>query len=165
MGGTAHHSCPCHCLAVSDVQEVVEHFESARRERSCVPCLHFIINDSVSALRFTVLDSVQTVPRTLDTPSVRNRRAELRQVKSPFRISGRLHPEALVVPVKALGASIALDKHLTVNEVAKLWHMHPSTIRRIFGTMEGVIKLGAGKHKTLYIPERLLVTKHRELAG
>jgi hypothetical protein len=68
---------------------------------------------------------------------------------------------ALEIPTEK---PIALDKHFTVTEVAKLWHMHPKTIRRIFGSMVGVIKLGAGK-KILYIPERLLEEKHRELAG
>jgi AraC-like DNA-binding protein len=60
--------------------------------------------------------------------------------------------------------SIALDEHFSVSEVAAMWGMSPKTIRRMFGTMEGVIKLGSAK-KTLFIPARLLEQKHRELAG
>jgi hypothetical protein len=43
--------------------------------------------------------------------------------------------------------------------------MHPSTIRRIFGSMIGVIKYGVGKYRTLYIPARLLEETHQNLAA
>jgi hypothetical protein len=59
---------------------------------------------------------------------------------------------------------IATDQHFSVSEVAAMWGMHPKTIRRMFGSMAGVIKLGSRK-KTLFIPARLLEQKHRELAG
>jgi hypothetical protein len=67
-------------------------------------------------------------------------------------------------PPAVMPEPLALDEHFTVTEVAKLWHMHPRTIRRIFGSMIGVIKLGTGK-KTLFIPQRLLEETHRRLAG
>jgi hypothetical protein len=67
-------------------------------------------------------------------------------------------------PAAVMPEPLALDEHFTVTEVAKLWHMHPRTIRRIFGNMVGVIKLGEGK-RTLFIPERLLEEQHRKLAG
>lgn len=67
-------------------------------------------------------------------------------------------------PTPALETPIALDRHFTVSEVAKKWHMCPRTIRRMFGSVAGVMKLGT-KKKTLYIPTRLLEEKHRELAG
>jgi hypothetical protein len=77
------------------------------------------------------------------------------------KVRRRNQPEpAAVMPEEP----IALDEHFTVTEVAKLWHMNPRTIRRIFGTMVGVIKLGEGK-RTLFIPQRVLEQKHRELAA
>jgi len=69
-----------------------------------------------------------------------------------------------VEPAKPEPTPVALDKHFTVSEVAAMWGMCPKTIRRMFGTMAGVIKLGAAK-KTLFIPARVLEQKHRELAG
>jgi hypothetical protein len=60
---------------------------------------------------------------------------------------------------------ISQDRHFTANEVAALWHMHPSTIRRIFGSVIGVIKYGVGKYRTLYIPARLLEETHQNLAA
>lgn len=60
---------------------------------------------------------------------------------------------------------ISQDQHFTANQVAELWGMHPSTIRRIFGSMIGVIKYGVGKYRTLYIPARLLEEVHQGLAA
>jgi hypothetical protein len=69
------------------------------------------------------------------------------------------------VPGPATEKPISQDRHFTANEVAALWRMHPSTIRRIFGSMIGVIKYGVGKYRTLYIPARLLEEVHQGLAA
>jgi hypothetical protein len=68
-------------------------------------------------------------------------------------------------PEPATEKPISQDRHFTANEVAALWRMHPSTIRRIFGSMIGVIKYGVGKYRTLYIPARLLEEVHQGLAA
>ena len=68
-------------------------------------------------------------------------------------------------PEPATEKPISQDRHFTANEVAALWRMHPSTIRRIFGSMIGVIKYGTGKYRTLYIPSRLLEEVHQGLAA
>ena len=60
---------------------------------------------------------------------------------------------------------ISQDEHFTANEVAELWGIHPSTVRRIFASVVGVIKLGVGKYRTLLIPARVLELKHQELAA
>lgn len=73
--------------------------------------------------------------------------------------------EPTTVPEPATEKPISQDRHFTANEVAALWRMHPSTIRRIFGSMIGVIKYGVGKYRTLYIPARLLEEAHRGLAA
>lgn len=70
-----------------------------------------------------------------------------------------------VEPVKPEPTPIALDQHFSVSEVAAMWGMCPKTIRRMFGTMEGVIKLGSARRRVIFIPARLLDEKHRELAG
>lgn len=51
------------------------------------------------------------------------------------------------------------------NQVAEFWGIHPSTVRRIFDSVIGVIKLGNGKYRTILIPERVLELKHQELAA
>jgi AraC-like DNA-binding protein len=88
--------------------------------------------------------------------------AKLARLQERVRRRNQAEPvPALEIPTEK---PIALDEHFTVTEVATLWHMNPKTVRRIFASMEGVIKLGEGK-KTLFIPKRLLEQKHRELAS
>jgi len=73
--------------------------------------------------------------------------------------------EPAPVPEPATEKPISQDRHFTANEVAALWRMHPSTIRRIFGSVIGVIKLGTGKYRTILIPERVLEEVHHGLAA
>ena len=54
----------------------------------------------------------------------------------------------------------APEKHHTPSQLAKLWNMHPSTIRRVFGDMPGVLKFRVtgkackkSKRVTIRIPE------------
>ena len=58
---------------------------------------------------------------------------------------------------------ISQDLHFTVQQVAKLWSMHASTIRRTFSNMPGVLKIGTAQ-KPLFIPARVLEEVHRELS-
>jgi len=58
---------------------------------------------------------------------------------------------------------ISQDLHFTVQQVAKLWSMHASTIRRTFSNVPGVLKIGTAQ-KTLFIPARILEEVHRELS-
>lgn len=70
---------------------------------------------------------------------------------------------------------IAEEKHYSVPEAAELWGVSRATIRRIFASMPGVIKLGhldrkgtgAGRrrHVTLSIPASLLQKVHAQVAG
>jgi hypothetical protein len=81
------------------------------------------------------------------------------------RLQAKARKRNAIEPVKPeLGAAIATDQHYSVRQVSAMWGMSPRTIRRMFGTMPGVIKLGQRK-TTLFIPHRLLEEKHRELAG
>jgi hypothetical protein len=61
----------------------------------------------------------------------------------------------------------AFEKHYTVAAVATMWSMSASTVRRIFGKVPGVIKLGrtangrgARKYRKLLIPETILRTQY-----
>jgi hypothetical protein len=87
----------------------------------------------------------------------------LLRLQEKARKRNAVEPTPVVEPVT--GKPISQDHHFTANEVAALWHMHPSTIRRIFGSMVGVIKYGVGKYRTLYIPARLLEEVHQGLAA
>lgn len=59
---------------------------------------------------------------------------------------------------------IEQDQHFSVPQVAQMWGIHVSTVRRIFWNMHGVIKLGS-KHKTLFIPSRVLKAIHQALSA
>jgi hypothetical protein len=57
----------------------------------------------------------------------------------------------------------AFEKHYTVSEIAKLWNLDESTVRRQFQDLPGVLKIGAlsarrGKrhYYTLRIPESVV---------
>jgi hypothetical protein len=57
---------------------------------------------------------------------------------------------------------------LTPDEVAKLWKIDPSSVRRIFTNEPGVINVSCGKkHKTIRIPLEVYerVFRKREIAG
>jgi|HubBroStandDraft_5_1064220.scaffolds.fasta_scaffold330606_2 hypothetical protein len=87
----------------------------------------------------------------------------LQRLQEKARKRNAVEPTPVAEP--ASEKPISQDRHFTANEVAALWHMHPSTIRRIFGGVIGVIKYGVGKYRTLYIPARLLEEVHQGLAA
>lgn len=64
---------------------------------------------------------------------------------------------------------ISIEKHYSVSELAKLWKLSETTIRRMFETEPGVIVWGTGearfkrKYRTLRIPERVVARVHRQL--
>jgi hypothetical protein len=63
---------------------------------------------------------------------------------------------------------IFTQRHYTSNELAKMWGVHPSTIRRIFEEQPGVLKLSASDSQTarryvsLRIPESIAEAWYRE---
>jgi MarR-like DNA-binding transcriptional regulator SgrR of sgrS sRNA len=61
-----------------------------------------------------------------------------------------------------------LERHLTPKEIAELWQLDESTVRRIFIDEPGVLKIGATigrgrrSYVTLRIPETVLQRFHQE---
>jgi len=76
----------------------------------------------------------------------------------PFRV---LQPPAMPGPHQ--------ERHLTPNQIAELWGMHPATVRRLFRDEPGVIRLGAAGRRrkkdyfSLYIPESVMRRVHLRL--
>ena len=64
---------------------------------------------------------------------------------------------------------VALEKHLTIKEVAELWRVSVWTVRRIFADVPGVLKIGHGGNRrarqyyTLSIPESVIKIEHERL--
>lgn len=62
-----------------------------------------------------------------------------------------------------------MEKHYSVNEVAKSWGLSGNTIRRIFENEPGVIEWGTAEsrfsrgYRTLRIPESVMLRVHRSL--
>lgn len=60
----------------------------------------------------------------------------------------------------------ALERHYTVQEVAKLWKISPEKVRRLFRDVAGVLKLGSEETRrkrgyiALRIPESVLQRVH-----
>jgi hypothetical protein len=76
--------------------------------------------------------------------------------------------------VEPEGTSIAHDQHYTVSELAKRWHLSPSTVQRLVVDEPGVIKLTVGpllrnrrkRHLvSLRIPERVALRVHAKLSS
>jgi hypothetical protein len=63
----------------------------------------------------------------------------------------------------------ALERHYSVNEIAKSWGLSGNTIRRIFEKEPGVIEWGTTEsrfsrgYRTLRIPESVMLRVHRRL--
>jgi transposase-like protein len=60
-----------------------------------------------------------------------------------------------------------IERHYTVAELARLWQLDQSTVRRVFQDEPGVLKLGRGTrgkraYVTLRIPESVAERVHRE---
>ena len=68
-------------------------------------------------------------------------------------------------------SAVALERHYSVPELAKIWFLSENTVRRIFLEEPGVLKLAheETRHKrrytTLRIPERIAQRVHRRLQG
>jgi AraC-like DNA-binding protein len=66
---------------------------------------------------------------------------------------------------------ISVEKHYSVPELARLWHLSETTIRRMFEHEAGVLVWGRGegrfkrRYRTLRIPERVVLRVHRQLRG
>jgi len=65
----------------------------------------------------------------------------------------------------------ALERHYTIPEIAKLWHLSDDKVRLIFQNHPGVVRIGSPErlHKrgyiTLRIPESIVQKVHAELRG
>jgi len=69
-------------------------------------------------------------------------------------------------------AAPALEEHLSPQQIAILWNIDESTVRRIFQDQQGVLKLGkAGRRHgkrayiTLRIPKSIFLRYHQERAA
>jgi hypothetical protein len=66
-----------------------------------------------------------------------------------------------------------LERHYTVDELGKAWHMSPRTLRKWFAGEPGVIQFGAGKlnksrkrvHVSLRIPESVARRVYRRMTN
>ncbi len=56
----------------------------------------------------------------------------------------------------------AEEKHYAPKAIAELWGIDPSTVRKLFRDMPGVLKLGEKGKTTLRIPQSVLEQFHRE---
>jgi len=65
----------------------------------------------------------------------------------------------------------ALEKHYTPQELAKLWGFSPETIRNLFSSTPGVLKVARPPRRfkrsyiSLRIPESVAQKRHAELHG
>jgi hypothetical protein len=78
------------------------------------------------------------------------------------------------VAVGLLAGSIAGDRHYTVAELAKIWHLSPNTIRRQVENEPGVVRIAAAhpyrnsrkRHMTqIRVPERVALRVHARLSN
>jgi Fic family protein len=84
----------------------------------------------------------------------------------------RTQRASLEAPPKFLPGSVtALERHYCVAEIAKLWGLSESTIRRLFIDEPGVLKIAheetrfKRRYISLRIPERIALQVHRRLQG
>lgn len=63
------------------------------------------------------------------------------------------------------------ERHFTPSELARMWSMHPSTVRRIFENMPGVLKLSVSdlpssrRYVTLRIPQSVAEAWYRKASA
>lgn len=66
---------------------------------------------------------------------------------------------------------LALERHYTVAELARLWFFSENTIRRLFNKEPGVVKIARPQtrakrgYTSIRIPERIAQRVHRRLQG
>jgi hypothetical protein len=72
-------------------------------------------------------------------------------------------------PIQSTSHSVlALERHYSVTEVAKMWALSEKTVRRMFEDEDGVLNWGAREtrrkrgYRTLRIPESVLHRVHRK---
>jgi AraC-like DNA-binding protein len=75
-------------------------------------------------------------------------------------------------PSEAASSSLtdlAFERHYSIAEIVDLWGLSEKTVRRIFGTEEGVLEWGHDEqrfrrsYKTLRIPESVVQRVHRRM--
>jgi hypothetical protein len=82
--------------------------------------------------------------------------------------SGRWSREQWIEPAPSTDDP-ALERHYSVNEIAKSWGLSGNTIRRMFEKEPGVIEWGAAEsrfargYRTLRIPESVMLRVHQRL--
>lgn len=91
--------------------------------------------------------------------------SKLIAAQSRMRKRYGVDPDRAIISEKPADSPVSQDRHFSVNQVSEMWGLHPSTVRRIFGDVKGVLKLGKGNYKTLCIPTRLLQQVHEKLAA
>jgi hypothetical protein len=63
----------------------------------------------------------------------------------------------------------ALERHLSINEIAELWGLSPGVVRALFKDRGDVIRIGSGETRfrrgylTLRVPESVVERVHAEL--
>ena len=57
----------------------------------------------------------------------------------------------------------ATEQRYRPSEIAKKWSLSVWTVRRLFSTVPGVLKIGTGSYKTMLIPESVLRREHEKL--
>lgn len=80
------------------------------------------------------------------------------------------HDGARSVPFASRGmVASAFEQHFDPKEIAALWNLDPTTVRRIFQDMPGVLKLGKANRRdgkrdyvTLRIPKSVVERVYRE---
>jgi transcriptional regulator GlxA family with amidase domain len=71
-------------------------------------------------------------------------------------------------PQNTIQATLGLERHYTVAEVAKMWALSEKTIRRMFEDEIGILQWGAPEtrskrgYQTIRIPESVLLSVHRK---
>jgi hypothetical protein len=73
------------------------------------------------------------------------------------------------VPQQSTARDIALERHYTVPEISKLWHLDKNTVRRLFADEPGIVCFGSDerRHRRRYmsfrVPESVVLRVHRKL--
>jgi hypothetical protein len=89
-----------------------------------------------------------------------------------YQPAERTQPLSFEAPPRFRPGSVtALERHYCVAEIAKLWGLSESTIRRLFIDEPGVLKITHKEtrfkrgYTSLRIPERIALQVHRRLQG
>lgn len=96
---------------------------------------------------------------------------EMRVLASQMRETPDQPDSVRAHPILSTNLTFATEKHFSVPELAKIWFLSESTVRRIFIEEPGVLKLAhketryKRRYTTLRIPERIAQRVHRRLQG